>query len=697
MTSINQSTKADLIIELGMEELPPMSLTKLTESFGLSMQQQLESANLNFDSVETYSSSRRIAVIVKQLDCTQADSVSERIGPALQLAIDDEGNPSKAALGFARSCGVAFEELGETDSEPKKLLFQQSVKGSATIDLIQAMLSVTLEQLPIEKRMRWGSNEAEFVRPVHWLLALLNEAIIPCEAFGITSSNFSCGHRFHAPDEVVITNASNYVAQLHSAYVMVDKQQRNASILEQITQLSDSLQATPVYDDSLLEEVSALVEWPVALMGSFDAEFLEIPQQALISSMQSHQKYFPVVGSNQKLLPNFITIANIESTNPQTVIEGNERVIRPRLSDAVFFYQNDLNRTLNHFAEQLESFTFERKLGSMAAKVKRIESLACSMAQTLPQVDSEQLATDLKRAAQLCKADLLSDMVQEFPDLQGEMGGRYAEHQGENEQVSKAIAEHYFPRFSSDSLPTTITGVLLSLADRIDTLTGIFAIGKQPTGSRDPFALRRHSFAILKMIVETDLSLDLKQVVAFACQQFSYLDTANDELEDKVIAYLLDRLKSYFDELTIDGDVFRAIASLNITQPLDFVHRAKALMDFKAMPESSDLSQAHKRVNNILKKNNVTSDTVSINQQLLSEPAEQALFDAIQQLIQDLGTNSDYRAVLKAIASINNEVNYFFDNVMVMADDESLRNNRLQLLLLLNRQLSLVADIAELD
>lgn len=693
--SINPSIeKANLLIEIGMEELPPKSLNQLTASLAQSLQHQLKDARLDFGTVSTHSSARRISVIIKQLDCTQADRVSERTGPTLALAYDNNDNPTKAAEGFARSCGVSVDTLEKTNTEPQKLLFQQQIKGAKTSELIQTMLDQALEQLPIAKRMRWGANEFEFVRPVHWLVALLDKQIIPCSVFGIEAGNQSQGHRFHAPDSFTIYNADSYIEQLRQAYVIADNNERETIIKKQANELADSINGSAVYDDTLLAEISALVEWPVALMGSFDESFLEMPKQVLISSMQSHQKYFPVINSSGRLMPYFITIANIESSAPEMVIRGNERVIHPRLSDAVFFYQNDLSRTLNYYADKLDSFVFERRLGSMQSKVQRIISLSNFIAQSL---DEEQLIADLERAAHLCKADLLSNMVQEFPDLQGEIGGHYAQRQGENDNVSKAITEHYFPRFANDDLPTTTTGILLSLADRFDTLTGIFAIGKQPTGSRDPFALRRHSFAIIRMIIETNLALDLKLLVDNSIKQFDYINADSAVISDNIIKYLLERMRSYCDELNIDGDIFRAVNALNITKPIDFIARCNALMAFKTMPEANDLSQAHKRVNNILKKNADALTSDNIDESALVDAAEQQLYIAIQQLQSTNQQQNDYNTVLKATATINNRVNHFFEEVMVMSDDPILKNNRLILLSLLNQQLSLVADIAELD
>ncbi len=687
----------DLLIEIGMEELPPLSLNHLAESFSKSISSQLSSALLNYDGVQTLFSPRRIAVIVNKLDSVQPDSVQEKTGPALTHAFDSDGNPTKAAEGFARSCGVAVSQLSTSDTEPPKLLFKQQIKGNETAILINGIVQKALEQLPIDRRMRWGNNEFEFVRPVHWVVAMLDIDIIPCNVYGINASNQSFGHRFHHPQAIAIESPSCYCEQLSTAFVVADQHQRKQLIQEQVDKIANDKAAIALYDEALLDEINALVEWPVALLGNFDKRFLEIPEQALISSMQKHQKYFPLTDKNHNLLACFITVANIESGNPAVVIDGNERVIKPRLSDAEFFYRNDLSRTLNTYAEQLGSFTFERQLGSMADKVKRVSHLCAAIAK---HIGKSELTPYLTRATTLCKADLLSDMVQEFADLQGEMGECYALHQGEAKPIASAIREHYLPRFSTDILPETDCGLILSIADRIDSLVGIFSIDKAPSGSSDPFALRRHGFAIIRIIIEANLNLNLQDLVNWAIEQYSEQNPdCNRDKACQALDYLMDRMRTYSEEQAISIDVYKAVKALNVYHPIDFMARSTALMQFKTLDAAKDLTQSHKRVNNILKKSSDQfNGNTNVDSSVMQQTQEKQLLTSINTLSVDSAiAKQDYVSALTQIASLKNHVNDFFDNVMVMSEDPEIRINRLALLTQLGATLSCVADIGLLD
>ncbi|MCL4160298.1 UNVERIFIED_CONTAM: hypothetical protein GTU68_022483, partial [Idotea baltica] len=506
------TTTADLLIEIGTEELPPKTLNKLSAALTDHFCNSLKEAGITYNEVTPYSSPRRLALMIAGISEYQADQLVEKRGPAFKAAYDKEGNPSKAALGFARSCGVEFDQLQQIETDKGTYLnFKQEIKGAAARDLVAEMLDKALAALPIAKRMRWGNKDTEFVRPVHWVVFLLGGDVVDTEILGVKTGRESRGHRFHHPKSVSIAQAADYAAAMKNAYVLVDSKERRDLIVAQAKASAASIGGQVVIDEDLLNEVTNLVEWPMAVDGCFGAEFLEVPQECLISSMQDHQKYFPVVDTDGNLMPHFITISNIESSDVSVVRDGNERVIRPRFSDAAFFWEQDSKVPLDSFRDATKKIVFQQKLGTLFEKTERVGKLSAHIADALG-----ENAEHAVRAAQLSKCDLASDMVNEFSDLQGIMGRYYALKDGEPDSVAYAIEEQYKPGFAGDDIPDHMTGKILSLSDKLDTILGIFAIGQKPTGTKDPFALRRAALGALRIIIEGDLLLDLRELLGVA-------------------------------------------------------------------------------------------------------------------------------------------------------------------------------------
>lgn len=686
----------DLLIELGTEELPPKSLKNLIESFQASVQQGLEKAELGFDSIRSYAAPRRMAIVVDGLQTRQQDRLVERRGPAVASAFDDDGNPTKALQGFARSCGVTVNDLETVETDKGAwFVFKQQQIGAETSSLIADILQQALNDLPIAKRMRWGSLPGEFVRPVHWLVLLFGDEVIPVDLLGVSSGRETRGHRFHHPQAIRIQSAQTYAPQLETeGHVIVDMAIRREAIRGQVLELATKLGGEAVINEDLLNEVTGLVEWPVALSGSFDQRFLELPAEALISSMEEHQKYFAVRDISGALLPYFITICNIESRDPAQVIAGNERVILPRLSDAAFFWETDRKRPLAERQEQLKTIVFQNKLGTVFDKSVRVAKLAAKIAS---QIDGDAVLAE--RAAHLAKCDLVTEMVGEFPDLQGIMGRYYAKLDGEHDDVAEALDEQYLPRYSGDQLPQTKTGLSVSLAEKLDTLVGLFGIGQPPTGVKDPFALRRAALGALRIIIESKLDIDLVELLNYAQQQFPDQLTKTDVVE-QVTAYLLERLRGYAIEHGYKSDVFEAVIAVKPTKPLDFMHRLDAVAIFRQMEQAEALAAANKRIANILRKNDAEGELGAIDNALLIEPAEKALADSINAVkmeVAPLMAQSDYKAVLTTLANMRETVDGFFDNVMVMADQPAVRHNRLALLNQTRALFLGVADISSLQ
>ncbi|MGK0269763.1 MAG: glycyl-tRNA synthetase beta chain [Cocleimonas sp.] len=688
------SVTKDLLIEIGTEELPPKALKKLSDAFTSGVVAGLKDASLEASEVISYAAPRRLAMLLKGVPAKQADQSVERKGPAKAAAFDGEGNPTKAVEGFARSCGVSAFDLEEIET-PKGiwLVFRQDIAGKDTAELVPEIVSKSLAKLPIPKRMRWGASDIEFVRPVHWILMMLDDQVIDGEILGVKSGNITKGHRFHHPEVITIKTASAYAEQLHQeGHVIADFEARRAEVRRQAENAAKELGGIAQIDTSLLDEVTALIELPIAVSGSFDKEFLQVPQECLITSMQDHQKYFPVVDSDNKLMPYFITTSNIKSSNPVAVSQGNERVIRPRFADAKFFWDQDCKVKLESHREATKKIVFQQKLGTLFEKTERVSILAGFIAD---EVGANNLQA--MRAAEISKCDLLSNMVQEFPELQGIMGSYYAKHDNETEAVAAAMQEQYQPGFAGDVIPTGQIGKILSLADRLDTIMGIFAIDMKPTGSKDPFSLRRAALGALRIIIEGDLNLDLKALLVQAADGLQQKVDASAAVED-AFAFIMERLKAYYQDQGINSDTVNSVASLSPTQPLDFDQRVKAVADFRSLTESEFLAAANKRISNILKK--VEGEIPNqVNQDLLNEDAEKILYQAVvalQEKVRPLYAKGEYSTALSSLAVLREDVDNFFDNIMVMDENEALRNNRLALLSQLRGLFLEVADLSRL-
>ncbi len=685
----------DLLIEIGTEELPPKALANLALAFEQSIREGLEKAGLPSDAIRRFATPRRLAVVIDQLPARQPDRRLERRGPALSAAFGPNGQPTKAAEGFARSCGVPVGELQRQETDKGAWLVHVSVEpGAATAELIPAIVDHALAALPIPKRMRWGDRDDEFVRPVHWVVLLFGDEVIPATIMGVATGRISRGHRFHHPQPIEIASPAGYARQLQDeGRVIADFASRRDAIHSQAEAIAAGLGGTAVIKPELLDEVTALVEWPVALAGNFEQRFLEVPAEALISTMQDNQRYFPVVDADGRLLPHFITIANLESRDPAQVRAGNERVIRPRFSDAEFFWNQDRKQPLAAHMETLKHVVFQQRLGTVAEKSARVAALARHIA------EQSQTSPDwAERSAQLAKCDLMTQMVQEFPELQGIMGRHYANHDQEAFEVAQAQEEQYLPRFAGDRLPATATGRALALADRLDTVLGIFAIGQAPTGAKDPFALRRAALGVLRILIESELNLDLLDLLERAAHHFDLSVRAEDAIET-VFDFMLDRLRGYYLDQGVRPDTFEAVLDCRPTRPLDFDRRVRAVGAFRKLPEAASLAAANKRIRNILKK----VETVlpfQVQPHLLVEESEQALAGRLVELSSEVIPFMEaglYGEALNRLAKLREPVDAFFDQVLVMADDPAIRDNRIALLNELGSLFLRVADFSRLQ
>jgi glycyl-tRNA synthetase beta chain len=684
----------DFLVELGTEELPPKALKNLMASFAESIENNLKAAELSFTAIKPFAAPRRLAVLVENLASETPSKELVVWGPPAAIAFDKEGQPSKAALAFAEKNGIAAADLKtENDGKADKLVARITSEGKKTVDLLEAIVTDALAKLPIAKRMKWGAKREEFVRPVHWLVMLFGSDVIDAKILGLSAGRTTRGHRFHYNNTIDLAKASDYASVLkETGFVVADFAARAATIQQQVEAEAKKVGGVAVIDPSLLDEVTALVEWPVALTGQFEERFLAVPAEALIASMKEHQKYFHVVDANGQLKNNFITVANIQSKDAQQIIDGNERVIRPRLSDAAFFFETDKKTTLAELRERLKTIVFQAQLGTIFDKTERVAGLAKLIAGKL-----NADATSAERAAQLCKSDLVTNMVGEFDDMQGIAGYYYAVNDGENAEVAAAMNEQYMPRFAGDQLPQTITGTIIALADRLDTITGIFGIGQQPTGSKDPFALRRASIAVLRLLVEKNLSLDLRDLLTFAKNQHKNL-AVGDELVEQVLAYMLERFRAFFEDANIPAEVFQSVTAKQLSQPLDINQRVLAVHEFSKLPQAQALAAANKRVSNILAKQNAAPST-EVNAALLQEDAEKTLAQAVSAkaaLVAPLFAAREYTKALAALADLQQPVDAFFDGVMVMCEDAALQQNRLALLQQLRGLFLEVADISYL-
>ncbi|SHK11910.1 glycyl-tRNA synthetase beta chain [Marinobacter antarcticus] len=685
--------KQDFLVELGVEELPSKALKPLSDAFTQGIAKGLEEAGITFGKVESFAAPRRLAVRIRNLADAQPDKPVEKRGPAIKAAFDDSGNPTRALTGFATSLGVTPDQLDTLETDKGAWVVYRTVEqGKPTVDLMPGLVEQSLAALPIPKRMRWGAHRTEFVRPVHWLVMLFGNKIIDTPIMGLTPGNKTRGHRFHCPKTLIIPTPADYEVVLEQeGYVIADFAKRREQIRSGVSALAKTeAGAKAVINEDLLDEVTGLNEWPVPLMGRFDKRFLKVPAEALISSMAEHQKYFHLVGSDNEMLPLFITVANIESKDPSQVVSGNEKVIRPRLADAAFFYETDRKIRLEDRIERLKPIVFQEKLGSVYDKSVRVAALAKKIAAT---IGSDPVLAE--RAAMLAKTDLVTEMVLEFTDLQGIMGQYYAADDGEPADVAKALNEQYMPRFAKDGLPTTLTSCALAIADRLDSLVGLFGIGQPPSGTRDPFALRRASLGVLRIIIERELPLDLQTCCEWAEDNFTGLSTENTA--SSVVDYMLDRFRAYYDEQGIGAEVYLAVHARRPTRPLDFDRRIKAVEAFRQLPEALALAGANKRVSNILSKQGGESVGETVNSSLLQDAAEKTLAAQVDQQAErvlPLFEQGDYASALQSLASLQEPVDSFFNEVMVMAEDEAVRDNRLALLNRLHNLFLRVADIS---
>jgi glycyl-tRNA synthetase beta chain len=679
----------DFLVELGTEELPPKALKTLGEAFLAGIEKGLNAAGLSYSASRYYAAPRRLAVLIEQLEEQQADRTQNLDGPPVQAAFDKDGKPTQAALGFAKKCGV---ELSAIDQSGAKLKFSQSIPGKAAAGLLPAIVETSLNELPIPKRMRWGARKTEFVRPSQWLVMLFGDEVIDCEILAQQSGRVSRGHRFHANHEVRISAPANYAEDLRSAYVIADFAERRAQVAARVDQLAAEQQGTAIVPPALLDEVSALVEWPVPLVCAFEERFLAVPQEALIITMQDNQKYFCLLDADGKLLPRFITVANIESKDPQQIISGNEKVVRPRLTDAEFFFKQDKKQKLESFNLRLANVVFQAQLGSVFDKAQRVSALAGFIA---PRIGGD--ARRAARAGLLCKCDLASEMVGEFPEMQGIAGYYYAKHGGEAEDVALALNEQYMPRGAGAELPSTLTGAAVALADKLDTLVGIFGIGMLPTGSKDPYALRRAALGVLRILIEKQLDLDLVEAVGFAIQQFG--DKVNAAgLGPQVQDFIFDRLRARYEDEGVEVAVYQAVRAVSPTSPLDFDQRVQAVQAFRALPQAAALAAANKRVSNLLSKAEGQVATI-VQAHHFDSPSEFALNAAIQQAehaVQPLAAGRQYTLALSQLANLREPVDAFFEAVLVNAEDPAVRANRYALLAKLRGLFLGVADISVL-
>ena len=686
-------TSKHLLFELGSEELPPKTLLKLSNALLAGIIQGLQSAELSFASSKAYATPRRLAVFIEDLAIKQPDKTVEKRGPAIQAAFAADGTPSKAALGFADSCGASFDQLERLKTDKGEwLAFTQSVEGRSAEQLIPDIIRQSIANLPIAKRMRWGSFNTEFVRPVHWAVLLYGNAVIDAEILGLKTGDTTSGHRFHAPQKLTINHPEDYQSLLFTqGKVIVDFEQRKVLIRDAAQVAASAVNGIAHIEDDLLEEIAALNEWPVPITGCFDERFLQLPAEVLITTMQTNQKYFPVKNADGSLLAHFITFSNIESNHPESIQHGNERVVTPRLADAEFFWNQDRKKSLEDRVESLGTIVFQEKLGTVADKTHRVIKLAAFIAHRL------NANVDLaKRAALLAKTDLMTEMVGEFGNLQGLMGRYYALVEGEAPEVAWALEEQYFPKQSGSETANSSIGQILAIAEKVDTLTGIFSAGLIPTGDKDPYALRRAALGILRTLIENNLTLDICELIEFSLDTYTHsFDEAGTQLA--VIDFIFDRLKGYCLDKGYSADEFDAVITVKPNDPLDFMRRLAAVKAFRQLPEAESLAAANKRIRNILRK---SESPASATVGALIEPAELQLLESANLAaiaIAPLLAQQDYAATLTYLAALRQEVDAFFDDVMVMCDDLDLRAHRLALLNVLSEQFLTCADISKLQ
>jgi glycyl-tRNA synthetase beta chain len=706
------SAARSFLVEIGTEELPPKSLFDLANAFSAGIVAGLEAAGLRHGRVDTHATPRRLAVVVERLALQQPDQKIERRGPPVTAAFDASGQPTRAALAFAESNGCTVAELGRVQEAKGEFLFYRGMRaGQAASALLPAIVDKSLAALPIAKRMRWGARETQFVRPVQWIVMLHGADVVDCEILGVKSGRTTRGHRFHAPKPIQLASPASYLRALESrGHVLADIQRRRARVRDGVLAAAREAGGEAIIGEALLDEVTSLVEWPVPLVGRIDARFLELPPEVLIATIQDHQRYFPIRDAAGRLLPLFVFVANLESRDPTQVRAGNERVVRPRLADSAFFFEQDRRQRLEARRDALRSVTFQTQLGSLADKADRVRALAGIVAEAIGAERSRA-----ERAAELAKCDLLTNMVGEFPELQGVMGGYYARHDGEHAEVVAAMAEQYRPRFAGDALPGTGAGTAVALADKLDTIVGIFAIGQKPSGTKDPFGLRRAALGVLRIVIERRLAIDLKPLLASALalvqQDIARVAAQSAESRDKkaaapeslaaeLYAYIFERLRAYAMEgdKLVTTEIFDAVLANEPGSPLDFQARLGALILFLQLPDAASLAAANKRIANILRKSGAAA-AGAVDESLLALEQEQRLHADIADLRADVEAAlaaRQYDAALKRLATLRPAVDAFFDKVLVMDPKPEVQSNRLALLQSLSRLFLAVADLSRL-
>ena len=687
-------TTQNFLVEIGTEELPPKALKTLATSFADNVEAELNLAGLSFDKIEWFAAPRRLAVKVLNLATQQPSKEIEKRGPAVSAAFDAEGKPTKAAEGWARGCGITVEQAERIATDKGEwLVHRAKIEGQPTKNLLNDIVANALTKLPIPKPMRWADKTVQFIRPVHTVTMLLGDELIEGEILGVASARTIRGHRFLGEKEFEIQHADQYPQLLREkGSVVADFNERKAEILAKSQAKATALGGVADIEESLLEEVTSLVEYPNVLAAKFEERFLAVPAEALVYTMKGDQKYFPIYDKDGKLLPHFIFVSNINPEDPTAIIEGNEKVVRPRLTDAEFFFKTDLKQKLVDRLPRLETVLFQQQLGTLKDKTDRIEQLAGEIAK---QIGADEAKA--KRAGLLSKCDLMTNMVFEFTDTQGVMGMHYARHDGEDEEVAVALNEQYMPRFAGDELPKSLVASAVALADKFDTLTGIFGIGQAPKGSADPFALRRAALGALRIIVEKNLPLDLEDLVKKSAALFGDKLTNSNVVAD-VVDFMLGRFRAWYQDEGIAVDVIQAVLARRPTRPADFDARVRAVSHFRTLDSAEALAAANKRVSNILAKADAAIGEINLT--ACVEPAEKALAEAVLALraeVQPLIAQGDYTAVLDKLANLRAPVDSFFDNVMVNAEDPALRQNRLAILNTLQGLFLQVADISVLQ
>ncbi len=691
---VNKMTTQNFLVEIGTEELPPKALKTLATSFADNVEAELNQAGLTFDKIEWFAAPRRLAVKVLNLATQQPSKEIEKRGPAVSAAFDAEGKPTKAAEGWARGCGITVEQAERIATDKGEwLVHRAKIEGQPTKNLLNDIVANALAKLPIPKPMRWADKTVQFIRPVHTVTMLLGDELIEGEILGVASARTIRGHRFLGEKEFEIQHADQYPQLLREkGSVVADFNERKAEILAKSQAKATALGGVADIEESLLEEVTSLVEYPNVLAAKFEERFLAVPAEALVYTMKGDQKYFPIYDKDGKLLPHFIFVSNINPEDPTAIIEGNEKVVRPRLTDAEFFFKTDLKQKLVDRLPRLETVLFQQQLGTLKDKTDRIEQLAGEIAK---QIGADEAKA--KRAGLLSKCDLMTNMVFEFTDTQGVMGMHYARHDGEDEEVAVALNEQYMPRFAGDELPKSLVASAVALADKFDTLTGIFGIGQAPKGSADPFALRRSALGALRIIVEKNLPLDLEDLVKKSAALFGDKLTNQNVVAD-VVDFMLGRFRAWYQDEGIAVDVIQAVLACRPTRPADFDARVRAVSHFRTLDSAEALAAANKRVSNILAKADAAIGEINLT--ACVEPAEKALAEAVLALrteVQPLIAQGDYTTVLDKLANLRVPVDSFFDNVMVNAEDPALRQNRLAILNTLQDLFLQVADISVLQ